>query len=458
MTSPPSPETAPLDPDVARRAAAEVMDLPGADAVEVVVAASVTGLTRFASSEIIQNTSRRELQIDVRVVVGDRVASAATNQLDAEHLRTTGARAVEAAAAARPDPQFPGLPKASEVGRAKPVYRWDETTAETSPAGRAAAVGTILASSAADNVAGMYETSAHSYSIVSSEGIDCHDAYTRAVATCLVDLGDSTGWNEASTHSASLLDLETIGRRARTKADDARSPVGADPGIYEVVLEEPAVGVLLDYMAYSGFGAKQVIEGESFLAERAGEQVAAPLISIRDDVWHPGSVGLGFDLEGVPKTPVTVIGDGVALGPVTDLRTSESMNIANTGHFSGSSQFGPYAANVVMVAGDKSLEELVAGVDNGILVTRFHYVNILDRPATLLTGMTRDGTFRIRGGEVAGAVHNFRFAESVLSALASARGVGRDLVAFAPEFGSFGSTVVPALHLGEFRFASATSH
>jgi predicted Zn-dependent protease len=112
----------------------------------------------------------------------------------------------------------------------------------------------------------------------------------------------------------------------------------------------------------------------------------------------------------------------------------------------------------VLEPGDASLEELVAGIDDGFLVTRFHYVNVLDRPETLLTGMTRDGTFRIRKGEIAGAVRNFRFAESVLGALGSARRIGRQVGSFAPEFGAFGWTVAPAVHVGDFHFASTTSH
>ena len=111
-----------------------------------------------------------------------------------------------------------------------------------------------------------------------------------------------------------------------------------------------------------------------------------------------------------------------------------------------------------MSAGEADTRDLVGAVSEGLLVTRFHYVNILDRPATLLTGMTRDGTFRIRGGEVAEPVRNLRFTQSVLEALASAVGIGREQRAFAPEYGSFGSTVVPPLHLGKFEFTSTTSH
>ncbi|MCA1696530.1 MAG: hypothetical protein LC749_18410 [Actinobacteria bacterium] len=72
--------------------------------------------------------------------------------------------------------------------------------------------------------------------------------------------------------------------------------------------------------------------------------------------------------------------------------------------------------------------------------------------------MTRDGTFRIRNGELAGAVHNFRFSQSALGALKSVLGVGRELEAIAPDYTSFGSTVAPALRVGEFHFASVTSH
>ena len=444
----------PFDHDDARSAAQSVLDLPGADAVEVVMTGSATGVTRYARSGIIQNTARTEIQVYVRVSVGDRAATAATNQLDPEHLTRTGQRALEAARASLPDPLFPGLPSADDVGVAIPILRWDESTAAADPASRAGAAGRMIAASGAENAAGIFETSGHAYAVVSSRGVDCFDAHTRCVATCLVDLGDATGWGEQSSHEVAGVDPEKVATTARAKADRGRDPTTAEPGVYEVVLEPAAVSVLLEYLAYTGFGAKHVIEGESFLTEKAGQQVCAPSITIADDVWHEGSVGIAFDLEGVPKTRKAVIDAGVAAGPVSDLRTSAQLGIENTGHFSGSSQYGPYAANVVLEAGAEPLEALIGAVDDGFLVTRFHYVNVLDRPATLLTGMTRDGIFRIRGGEVTGAVRDLRFAQSVLESLATTLGVGRDALAFAPEYGSFGSTVAPALRLGEFRFSS----
>lgn len=448
----------PLSHDEAREAARSILDLPGADAVEVVVSASNDALTRYANSEIIQNTVKKELRANVKVVVGDRSASAATNQLDASHLRAAAERALEAAKASVPDEDAVGLPDPDEVGRAEGVFRWDDDTAEASPETRAKAVNEILKIAGDGNAAGIYQTGGHCYAVFNSHGIDCYDAYSRANTTCLIDVGDSTGWGEGSSHSASLLDVSASAQRARDKADSGRGAGDAEPGTYEVILEPSASAGLLDYLAYMGFGAKSMIEGESFFSSRKGEHVAAEAITITDDVFHPASVGIGFDFEGVPKQRVAIIDSGVAARPVTDLKTAKQLGETSTGHNSGSPEFGPYTFNPVLEAGDRSLEELISEVADGFLVTRFHYVNILDRPATDLTGMTRDGTFRIRNGELAGAVHNFRFAQSALGALKTVLGVGRDLEAIAPDYASFGSTVAPALRVGEFHFASVTSH
>ena len=448
----------PVEHEVARRTAESVLDLPGADEVEVVVVGARTGLTRYARSEIIQNTVRSDVRAYVRVAVGGRVATSVTTQLEPEHIRRTAAGALEAARAARPDPEWPGLPSPQDVGVAEGLWRYDEDTAAAAPAVRAQKVEEILTAAEVDNAAGIFETSAHSFSVVSSAGMDCADGYTRCVTTCLVDTGDATGWGEESSHELGGVDAQGAAHRALAKATHAAGPESAPAGRYEVVLEPAAVATLMEYLSYCGMGAKQVIEGESFLCGKQGSALASPAVTVADDVHHERSVGMGFDFEGVPKRRVAVLDKGVATGPVTDWRTARKLGAEPTGHFSGSAQFGPYASHVVLEPGEHSLEELIGGVDDGFLVTRFHYVNILDRPSTLLTGMTRDGTWRIRKGVVEGSVHNFRFAHSVLDALASVSGVGSDPVAFAPDYGSFGCTVAPSLRIEDFNFASTTSH
>jgi predicted Zn-dependent protease len=126
---------APVSEDEARDAAREVLEHPGADGIEIVIGASNTGLTRYANSEIIQNTVKRDLRAYVRVVVGDRVATASTNQLDGRRLRAAADRAIEATKASRPDAHFPGLADPARVGVAEAQFRWDDDTVATSPSG-----------------------------------------------------------------------------------------------------------------------------------------------------------------------------------------------------------------------------------------------------------------------------------------------------------------------------------
>jgi PmbA protein len=448
----------PLSEDEARRAAGYVLDQPGADGVEVFVSGSRTGLTRYANSEIIQNTSRAEVRAEVRVAVAGKLATATTNQLDRDSMEETARAALWAAGASRRDEEWPGFADPREVGRPEAMFRWDEDTAAAPPNARAAAVSRILRTLNGLKAAGIYETSAHAYSVFSSTGVECYDAHTRCVTTCLAEGASSTGWGEQSSHSVQEVDVETAARRAGDKVEAGKTARDARPGAYEVVLEPPAAASLIEYLSFAGFGAKQMIEGESFLSTRRGELVAAQSITVADDVAHPCSVGIGFDFEGVPRRRVAVIDEGRAADPVNDLRTARKLEAWPTGHSSGSTEFGPFAFNVVLKQGESSFEDLIGSVERGLLITRFHYINILDRPATLLTGMTRDGTFALSGGEITGAVHNLRFTQNVLEALASTLLVGRDLCAFAPEYGPFGSVAAPALRLGEFHFTSTTSH
>lgn len=450
-------ESIPLEEERATATASSVLDHAGADDVEVVVLASETGITRYARSEIIQNTTRREIRGFVRVVVGGRSATATTNQLSIEHLSRAADRALEAARVAPEDPDWRGLATPDEVGRATPIRKWDDVTAATSPGDRARSIAEIV-KVAGENAAGVFETSAHCYGVFTSTGISCFDANTRCVATCLVDAGESTGWAESASHAVADVDPVEPAEGAARKAALGKGAVDLPPDTYEVVLEPPAVSVLVDYLAFAGFGAKQVLEGESFLATRSGEMVASELVTVADDARHAGSIGIGFDFEGVPRKRAVVVDGGVAAGPLTDRRTAAKLDLPLTGHGSGSNEVGPYAANVVLEAGVTPVQQLTTEVEDGLLVTRFHYVNVLDRPSTLLTGMTRDGTFRIRKGEVAEPVHNLRFTQSALDALASTVAVGNDLTLFAPEWTAFGSTAAPSLRIEDFRFTSATTH
>jgi predicted Zn-dependent protease len=100
-----------------------------------------------------------------------------------------------------------------------------------------------------------------------------------------------------------------------------------------------------------------------------------------------------------------------------------------------------------MEGGSKSVDELIAGTDRGVLVTHFFYIRSLDQRTVLLTGLTRDGTFLIENGKITKSIKNFRWNDSPLLSLGRLAEIGRAERVDA-------GVVMPALKINDFTFSS----
>jgi predicted Zn-dependent protease len=306
--------------------------------------------------------------------------------------------------------------------------------------------------------AGSYETGGAEIALLNSGEQFCYGPTTQAAVTALVSGGDGgAGYVEAWSVGAGGLDLEAIGRRAARKARDSQAPRDLDPGRYEVILEPAAVATLVAFLSWLGFGGRALAEGRSCLSGKDGQQVAATSISIADDVFAPGMPGTPFDFEGTPKRRVDVIRDGVFEGGVYDRRSAKQAGVESTGHaLPAPNPEGPFPLNLVVEPGDASMQDMLASTKRGLLVTRFHYSNIVHPLESVITGMTRDGTWLVEDGEVRHPVKNLRFTQSILEALSGTELVGRD-TEFASEF-FFSASRVPALKLSSFHFTGRSDH
>jgi predicted Zn-dependent protease len=99
---------------------------------------------------------------------------------------------------------------------------------------------------------------------------------------------------------------------------------------------------------------------------------------------------------------------------------------------------------------------MIASTQLGLLVTRFHYSNVVHPVESTITGMTRDGTFMIRHGELAEPVKNLRFTQSIVEALSNTTMIGRE-TELASEF-FFSASRVPALKVESFQFTGRSDH
>lgn len=446
----------PIGRDEFTRVSAGALELGGVDGVEVLLMHQWGGLTRFAASSIHQSTAQEDTEVRVRVVTGDRVGVAATNDLSPGGAESAARSAKEMADVVAPDPRFPGLAPAEPVpDRAA----YDEATATTSPDQRAAAVAELVARCPSGfEASGAYETIAAETGVANTNGQLCWAPSTQASLTTVVTGGDDgSGFAEAFAVRANDLEPAAIGRRAAGKAQAGERPRPLDPGTFTVVLEPAAVATLTSMLSYVGFSGRSLVEGRSCLSGRQGERVAAPAVSILDDATSPEALGVPFDFEGVPRKRTDLIAGGVFVDGVYDRRTGADAERPSTGHaLPAPDGFGPLPLNLFMAGGDASLDELIASTEQGLLVTRFHYTNVVNPMESSITGMTRDGTFAIENGELAGPVNNLRFTQSILEALDDVSRVGSERE-LASEF-FFSASVVPALKIDRFRFTGRSDH
>jgi predicted Zn-dependent protease len=118
-------------------------------------------------------------------------------------------------------------------------------------------------------------------------------------------------------------------------------------------------------------------------------------------------------------------------------------------------EIGEIPLNIVFAppAAPKTIDQMVANTDRGVLITRLWYIREVDPYEKILTGMTRDGTFYVEGGKVRHGIRNFRFNESLIEMLANVEEMGQPVRASGEE--SF-DMVVPAMKVAEFNFTEVT--
>jgi PmbA protein len=440
--------------DLAERALAAAMRA-GATEAEAVVIAEDAALTRFANSQIHQNVAETNITVNLRFVVGKRVGVASSDRTDDEGLDRLAEHAAAIARVVEELDDWAGLPEPTQVEDVDGAYA--SATASASPELRAEGVRAVIAAAdaAGVNAFGSFSTGTETTAVANSKGVRAGGTRTAAqLLTVSMGPNGGTGYAEQAAVDATTLDAAAVGREAAEKARSTANAVAIDAGDYPVVLEEYAVVDLLDMLGYLGFSALAVQEGRSFFEE--GRRIGSDLVSIADDGHDPAGFPMSFDYEGVAKQRVTLIEGGMCRAVVHDTQTAARAGVTSTGHgLPAPNPWGPFPLNMVMAAGNASRDDLIGGLDHGLLVTRFHYTNPVHPKLAIITGMTRDGTFLVRDGRIVGPVRNLRFTQSYLEALDCTVAVARERKSVK---GFLGGVVVPALRLDGWTFTGTTEH
>lgn len=417
---------------------------------EVIAVEDDSQLTRFANNTIHQNVAESSLQLRVRVVADAKVGVAqlrGETEGSAAHIAAAAEKARVLAGVSHPAP----LPPAD--GEPDTPVAFSQSTKDASPEQRAELAAVVVEAAQRSRVVayGSMSTTTTRTAIVNSAGLERFAESTQANLTAVIRGDDGAGY--AARHSPGLDSIDVHGASSEAVDTCLRNQAATvvEPGSYEVVLSPYAVTDLVEHLSWVGFSALAKQEHRSFM--HPGERMMSEAVTIADDP-HAGEIfPFPFDYEGVSSRRVTFIDRGVCAGFMYDTPTALHDGVASTGHsLPQPNTWGPFARHLVLAGGDSTPDDMVAAVAHGLYVTRLWYVRDVHPLRTIITGMTREGTFLIENGKIGNPVRDLRFTQSIVEALADVRGVSRERrLALSEEAGA---VLTPWLHLGHFAFTS----
>jgi predicted Zn-dependent protease len=409
--------------EIAERA----LEVAGADEAEVVVMSERSGFARYAAGEVHQPTLIDNVTVQLRIVSDGRSGTAVTNRTDEDGLAELGRRAATATASASPDPDLPPLaPPPAEFPR---LVGFDDETAALGSADQARLAEAAIGASGDFGLYGYVTTGLSEVAIASTTGLRADERSTDATCLALAAVDGASGYATRTSWRAGEIDPAAVAAEAVEKAARTRGAVDAPPARYRAVLEPYAISELLYYCSFDMFNGLALLEERSWFAGRIGDRALDPKVTIVDDALDPTGLPRAFDFEGTPKQRAPLVEEGVIRGTVWDRGTAARAGRASTGHAVpvDSRSFGAFASAVAMSPGEaESVAELAELVGEGIYVTRLHYLSVVNPREGVLTGMTKDGTFRIRDGKVAEPLVNLRFTVSMPDLLADVPGLARE--------------------------------
>lgn len=450
-----------LTRDQAKALADRILAMGKNDEMRVDIRSDWAGNTRFARAEITTSGGITDTAVTVFCTVGRRRASATTNVMDDESLKRTVDLAERLARLSLEDPEL--MPELGPQQYAN-IPAYFESTAGLTPESSAAAAKRVIDTASAAGreagemfVAGFLEAGASARAIATSRGLFAYQRATdvRLSATARTLDATGSGWAAAAARDWSQIDPAALGRRAAIKAVSSRTPAALEPGMYTAVLEPAAVAQLVGSVG-GALNARNADEGRSAFSKRGGgtkvgEKIADERITIYSDPADPDLLAAPFDNDGLPIGRNVWVENGVLKKLAYSRFWAQKQGVPATGGGGGGGGGGGFGGGtpggIKVSGGTKSVDELVAGTERGVLVTHFFYVNSLDPRSILLTGLTRDGIWLIEKGKVVRPVKNFRWNESVLIMLNKIDDIGR------AERTNVGQ-VMPSLRVKDFNFAS----
>ena len=293
-----------------------------------------------------------------------------------------------------------------------------------------------------------------------------HDQPTGTVEiTARAPDGARSAWVGAGSRDFSDVDAAALDATLRQRLSWATRRIALEPGRYETLLPPTAVADLMIYLYWTAT-ARDAHDGRTVFSRsgggtRVGEQLSELPVTLRSDPGAPGLECAPFLMTAGSSSTSSVFDNGYAVGPVDWLREGRLESLITTRHSAELTALPmrPVVDNLILEANaaGRDLDAMVGATERGLLLTCLWYIREVDPRTLLLTGLTRDGIYLVEGGEVVGAVNNFRFNESPVDLLRRISEAGATTLTLPREWNDyFTRTAMPPLRIADFHMSSVS--
>lgn len=443
------------------------LELSGADGCVVIVDEESTANLRFAGNTLTTNGVSRSTRLTVIAIVGQSTGVVSRTSVRPEQLADVVAAADAAARDAQPSEDAQPL-----VEEGAPAPHWSDPVVPTEIgvfSGFAPALGESfsIAEAGGRRLYGFAEHLMTTTFVGTSTGVRLrHDQPTGRLELNAksADLKRSA-WTGVATRDFTDVDVAALDASLSRRLEWAKNRVDLPAGRYETLLPPSAVADLLIYTYWSA-GARDALDGRTVFSKqgggtRIGEQLAALPVTLSSDPSAAGVECAPFVIAHASGRTSSVFDNGVPLAATDWIAEGKLASLLQTRYSAGLSglPLTPAVDNLIMRSpeGGRTLEEMVADTERGLLVTCLWYIRQVDPQTLLLTGLTRDGVYLVEGGEVVGEVNNFRFNESPVDLLGRITEVGASEQTLPREWNDyFTRTIMPAVRVPDFNMSTVS--
>lgn len=402
----------------------------GADEAEAFLNQSLTSSVTIEIGQISKTARIIDRGLGVRAIVKKAIGFSYTNVLEDAAIEETVKGALSFAKASKPDKDWNGLPTRKTPASVRGTYDRRIVDLHSEDLVKVASLMLDAAKNTdkrAFPIEGGAGTGCLSAAIANSNGVTATDEGT-VVECSLATIGREGGevtpeCVEFNFEREYAVDPEWVGREAARLAASALKAKRIDTGTMAVIFTQFALQQLLHYTLMRAVSADYVQRNQSALKNRIGEKIGSECITVYDNGLLEGGIRTGkFDGEGVPQQNTVLIEKGVLRGFVYDNYTAGKEGKESTGNGSRAGYLSTPsvdATNFHFLNGRKSAEELVGGLDHGLLVYSVQGAHT-SNPVTCDFSVVAAPAWLVKDGEVAHATRAVMLVGNIFEILKNA--------------------------------------